>query len=535
MSLLILRGLLLTAEALAISALLPLLAWLTNAFLRRNAALRHLVWLSVFAVLVTLPLLALILPPRVLHLPAAPPVPVDVAMAAPVTAVYVDHISIESIIAVLAAPLCALWLLGVSYNLLRLGLGAHGLMRLRRNSTAFQTVEGCDVRLGAGPLTFGWLKPIILLPNDAPSWPKARLDAVLAHELAHVRRRDSITQWLAALACAFYWPNPLMWLGARALRRDAEMAADDAVLAGGVQASGYAAELLRLASDARGPRYAVAMAAPSALEARVKSVLSPTPSRKGVTRMDALRLACLGSTAALALALARPDIALAQAPVTTAPLAAPTATQNSSASSSSSSTTDGTLSTQKDGMKVETHFHHTAKLSPEQREEIRQAQDEAREQAREARDQAREAARQTQEEAREQAREAQDQARETARQAREEARQAEIDVKVELANRKQVEKTVTVERANAAAWRQAAAEIHQAVARALDEVRPYIREASRDPQAGERVGAKVSAAMAKVQPQIDAAIARASAVRVEVKVPVPPEPALPPVPPAPVQ
>ena len=51
MSLLILRGLLLAAEALAVSALLPLMVWMTGIFLRRNAAMRHLVWLAAFGVL----------------------------------------------------------------------------------------------------------------------------------------------------------------------------------------------------------------------------------------------------------------------------------------------------------------------------------------------------------------------------------------------------------------------------------------------------------------------------------------------------
>ena len=534
MSLLILRGLLLAAEALAISAALPLLSWITGLFIRRNAARRHLVWLAAFGVLLALPLLALMAPPRMLMLQPAPLVPVDVAMAAPVVATYAQSWSVESLIAIAAAPLCALWLLGVAWNLLRLALGAHGLMRMRRSSTAFDRVAGCDVRLGGGPLTFGWLKPIIILPHDAPRWPRERLDAVLKHELAHVARHDSATQWLAALACAFYWPNPLVWLGAKALRRDAEMAADDRVLAAGVQPSVYAAELVRLAADARGSRFAVAMATPSSLEARVTSVLSPNPSRAGVTPMDVLKLALLGGTCAVALAFARPDIALAQAakpaPVTSAPLAAPAPTPDASAAPArparvahkarthnvvvdgddaaddgdNEAIADGTISSDTDGVKVETHFHHDARLTPQQREEVRKAM---------------------------------------------------VQVKVDLAGiRPQIQQAMAqahasmeqarIIRANAQAnahvtaeaWREAASEIHQAVRQAMDDIRPYIREASHDPKAGEKIGQKVDEAMARVQPQIDAAIARANAHRVEPVPPVPPMPALPPpVPPVPAQ
>lgn len=518
MSILILRGLLLASEALVISALLPLLAWATGLFLRRNAALRHLVWLAAFGVLLALPLLALMAPPRMLMLQQAASVPVDIAVAAPVAATYAQSWSVEAIIAVAAAPLCALWLLGVAWNLLRLALGAHGLMRLRRSSTAFDRIANCDVRLGGGPLTFGLFKPLIILPFDAPRWSRDRLDAVLRHELAHVRRHDSATQWLAALACAFYWPNPLIWLGAKALRRDAEMAADDAVLAAGVQPSVYAAELVRLAADARpGNRFAVAMATPSSLEARVTSVLSPTPSRAGVTPMDALKLGLLGGACALALAFARPDIALAQtpAPVTSAPLAPP-ATPDMPVTAQAAATPevhkthhvrnvtvdrqdgpDGTdihVVEDKDGERIERHIH--AGMTVADREQVRQAMQQVKVELSGIRPQMEKA-------------------------------MAEAHASMEQARVIQANAHVTEQ-----AWRQAAQEIHQAVDQAMAEVRPLMREAARDPQAGERIGQKVSEAMAKAQPRIDAAIARANvAVHVHVG-DVPEAPPAPPAPPA---
>jgi beta-lactamase regulating signal transducer with metallopeptidase domain len=313
MTMLVMRCLLFTAEALAVSTLLPLLAFLIGAFFRGRAALRHLLWLSAFAMLLILPLLALLVPAQVMTLDPGPAIPVVVTMAAPVTATYAESWSLEGIISAMLAPLCALWLAGMVFHLSRLALGAYGLHRLYARSTAFAGMD--DVRLGdGGPMTFGLRKPVILLPRAAAHWPQARLDAVLRHERAHIRRHDSITQLLAELACAFYWPNPLVWLGARRLRRDAEIAADDAVLASGLQASAYATQLVQVAAEFAGsPRLmAMAMAAGSTLEARVTSVLSPEPSRKGVSRMDALKLAALGSVAAFALAMARPDLAWAE-------------------------------------------------------------------------------------------------------------------------------------------------------------------------------------------------------------------------------
>jgi hypothetical protein len=178
-------------------------------------------------------------------------------------------------------------------------------------------------------MTWGVLRPVILLPKESLSWPRERLQAVLLHELAHVRRRDSLTQSLALVASALYWPNPLVWWASRALRREAEIAADDAAIVSGIKPSAYAGELVKLASEFRGRNLAfsgVSMAG-SALEARVKSALAPNRSRTGVTSMDAFKIAFFGIAATAALALARPDIVQAQdaavPPAPPAPVAAP--------------------------------------------------------------------------------------------------------------------------------------------------------------------------------------------------------------------
>ena len=88
-----------------------------------------------------------------------------------------------------------------------------------------------DVRLSArvrSPATFG---TTILLPVDAHAWPADRLDAVLAHERAHVRSRDGYWSWLAQLHAAVFWFNPLGWWLQRRLEALAETTSDDAVVA----------------------------------------------------------------------------------------------------------------------------------------------------------------------------------------------------------------------------------------------------------------------------------------------------------------
>jgi beta-lactamase regulating signal transducer with metallopeptidase domain len=351
-SLFAMRALLFAGECLGASVLLPGLAWLLAATAKR-ASLRHLIWLTALGTLLVLPVAALVVPPRVvLEQPA--PAPEKLPVAVETASVESDAAPAASVAATpapakkswrpgetdIALAAFAIWLAGVLWALLRLAIGTLGLAALRRRSRPHALASGdlphvfgrreCELRLSDGrdgPLTWGVLRPVILLPKDSLAWPRERLQAVLLHELAHVRRRDSLMQSLSLIACAFYWPNPLVWWAARALRREAEIAADDAVLVAGVKASAYAGELVKLASEFRGRRAAlpgVAMAG-SALEARVKSALAPNRVRTGVTSMDAFRIALLGAAATAALALARPDIVQAQdaPPPPPAPIAAP--------------------------------------------------------------------------------------------------------------------------------------------------------------------------------------------------------------------
>jgi len=327
MSLLTLRALLFAGECFLASLLLPVLAFAATALLRRRAALRHLVWTAMFGVLAVLPVVALLLPPRrIVEHVAAPvadmtPVAAPAVMTATLTAAP-SPLTLENGVTLLVA----LWLMGLAWQFLRLGVGGLGLMRLRRASTPFasEIQTGCAVRLSRGehgPSTFGIFRPVVLLPRAAAGWPSARLEAVLRHEAAHIVRRDTLSQFIARLVCAVLWFNPLLWLGLRVLRRDAEIAADDAVLASGMTPSLYAAELVRLAVESRGIAAGIAMAQPP-LTQRIEAVLAENSSRKGVSRMDIAKTVCFGLAATLLLGVARFDIAVAQdAPAPVAPVA----------------------------------------------------------------------------------------------------------------------------------------------------------------------------------------------------------------------
>lgn len=61
------------------------------------------------------------------------------------------------------------------------------------------------------PLTFGVFRPTVLLPEDLPVGD-AQFQLVLAHELAHIRRKDCLRKLLLTVCLCLYWWNPLVWL-----------------------------------------------------------------------------------------------------------------------------------------------------------------------------------------------------------------------------------------------------------------------------------------------------------------------------------
>ena len=161
----------------------------------------------------------------------------------------------------------------------------------------------------AMPMTWGWRRPVVLLPATACGWQSARRTVVLRHELAHVKRADVVTQLLAQWACVVYWFNPVVWLAAFRLRVEREQACDDAVLGLGTRASDYANHLLDIARECHAPGLtasaAVAMARRSQLEFRLRAILDPTV-RRAAERSTAVLAAVVLTGALLAVSAVTP-------------------------------------------------------------------------------------------------------------------------------------------------------------------------------------------------------------------------------------
>jgi beta-lactamase regulating signal transducer with metallopeptidase domain len=128
----------------------------------------------------------------------------------------------------------------------------------------------------AVPMTWGFARPVIVLPQSVLRWSDARRGMSLVHELVHVRAADWPTKLGARAACALYWFHPAAWWLARRFRADCELACDGRVIASGARRSDYA-ELLVDAADAlaahRGSRAALALSRRDGLRGRLDAVL----------------------------------------------------------------------------------------------------------------------------------------------------------------------------------------------------------------------------------------------------------------------
>jgi beta-lactamase regulating signal transducer with metallopeptidase domain len=308
-------------RALALAALTAVLAW----FVRHNAAAQHTVWTIVLAGMLALPFLRPIVPaahvplprsltPRALSPGALDPAPIrpgviSLHISAPMPGPYPDP---------LTKPwfwIAAAYFTGVALFAARL---AGGLVLTRRAFAAhsndtrvihpalpeyFDRITYADpnvileesdsVRV---PLTIGLVCVRVILPANWREWPQAKLDAILAHELAHARRSDPWIAFLASVNTCVFWFHPLAWWLRRRLAVLAEHAADDAALAGSVGCKGYALLLLETAAQlpARGARLAWYSAAPHSI-AMTGPVVAERIRR--VLQLDLARWKPLGAAA----------------------------------------------------------------------------------------------------------------------------------------------------------------------------------------------------------------------------------------------
>jgi TonB family protein len=332
-----------------------------KALSRRSSAEHHVLWAAALGAAALLPLLSVLLgawQPTWART-VAEAFPTIVRTASPAVSSYGADIvvhagSLEGAGSPLVRAVAIVWVLGAGLMLAALLVNALRLARLaklarpmtekpwqRLTTELSQHLEirrpVCLLQSPAAPIpmTWGLRRPRVVLPLDAEQWPDDRRRAVLAHELAHVGRRDWLVQILAAVVCAVYWFHPLFWFAYRRLRDESEHACDDVVVNLGVDAQDYAAHLLHIVRAARTGartnartharthdsawRSALAMARPSQLEQRFAALLVAARNRRAVSGRG------VATAAAVTLASVIPLAAVGLAPIVDATIQVQTA------------------------------------------------------------------------------------------------------------------------------------------------------------------------------------------------------------------
>ena len=126
------------------------------------------------------------------------------------------------------------------------------------------------------PGVFGIFRPVLLLPERiCDSLQPAQFRALLAHEAAHVRRRDNLTAALHTLTEILFWFHPLVWwIGAR-LVAERERACDEAVIRAGENRRAYANTILSVCRASLGaPVVSASGASGGPLRMRIEAILN---------------------------------------------------------------------------------------------------------------------------------------------------------------------------------------------------------------------------------------------------------------------
>jgi beta-lactamase regulating signal transducer with metallopeptidase domain len=294
--------------------LLAVIGWLITASIlrRRSAAARHLVWLVIMAGALVIPVAMRVasLPLRILpaevQQSAAPSLRDNMAAVTPAT--LNSAAALQSFIGDAMAAgyriasypsdstvlLFVLWVVVAAFLMVRHLIGIISARRIVRRARAPQDPEWTrlfsDLVLTAGirsrvglamsnetdvAFACGVFSHMVVVPASAAEWSSDRRRAVLLHELAHIRRRDLPAQHMAKLARAIYWFNPVIWLAAKRLRTESELACDEVVLSSGVHAADYAQHLLDMISGigTGAPTATLALLRPHEFEGRLIAIL----------------------------------------------------------------------------------------------------------------------------------------------------------------------------------------------------------------------------------------------------------------------
>jgi len=193
--------------------------------------------------------------------------------------------------------LSLLWLIGVTFFSLRFAGGwlytrrlrrrgvrllddawQETMRRLRQQLLVARPAQLLESALVTVPTVIGWLRPVILLPLGVlTNLTLSQLEAILAHELAHIRRHDYLVNMLQAVIETLLFYHPAVWWISRQIRQEREQCCDDLAVAACGDAMGYARALFAL-EEFRAATPSSAMAANGgSLSQRIERLVGVAP------------------------------------------------------------------------------------------------------------------------------------------------------------------------------------------------------------------------------------------------------------------
>ena len=161
-------------------------------------------------------------------------------------------------------------------------LRLHARMRISR---PVLLLESC---LAETPMVIGHLRPVILMPvGVVAGLPAAQIEAILIHELAHIRRYDYLINLLQQLVEGLLFYHPAVWWITRVIRNERESCCDDAVVSIHGDAHEYARALAALEQKRFAGRQAAVAATGGSLVTRIRRLLYPKRSNGAWTPLFA--------------------------------------------------------------------------------------------------------------------------------------------------------------------------------------------------------------------------------------------------------